>query len=168
MTDRLRPPAYQLQLLGAKHPMDMGNHVIGFGNDPTLFDQHYTSPAYAKADYEASSKTCRTYPPLRIRVDESDQSIPVRILSGAELQVTEKIPDIILHFHKASKAVTISACEIPPEKSFLFQRVMTLLYSLEVTPVRWLTQNEFLKLYDTARSQMIRKLQIARPIQKKR
>ena len=79
--------------------------------------------------------------------------IPVAILQGGEIQKTLGIPDLLLNFHAESQAVTVTICNVDPNKLRDYQITISTLYSMMAD--RSLPIDAFSTLYDRVRAEVL-------------
>ena len=168
-------------------PYSMGSALFSQMNQPktadrNLFFQNYIDPKAAARDhttimanansvYKAQGNSvvfagnCHVFPPLLVRYEDHkmnrDQYIPVEILPSGELKLTNEVPDIILNFHADSKAITVTTCNIKPEKLVDFKIVISTLYNMtETDPNQTVDVRLFTLLYDKTRYMYLRTMQM--------
>jgi len=161
---------------------DVGPVVLGLHNKSmmpsqqgSLFFKQYHVPQHAQNDHAQALMNrdgvmqqiahkmnqdvsqlgpCTVFPPLLVRFfGEKDTFIPVQVLQGGEIHDTEQVPDFILNFHTGSSGITLTVCQIPNERYFNFELAVTALYAMHSEQP--LTLQQFVKLYDQSRMQVM-------------
>jgi hypothetical protein len=110
-----------------------------------------------------SFQKCQVYPPLLIRYHDpmnskQDRYVAVKILKGGELRATTGVPDMILNFHADTHAITVTICQIDPNKIKDFELSIWALYSMFHPNVddNMVDINSFTILYDQTRYELLK------------
>jgi len=150
--------------------------------DKSLFFQNYINPRDAMKDHQTNvanvqniatnlnnppefGKRCNVFPPLLIRytpprgTPNENKFVPIELLPGGELKLTDKVPDIILNFHSDSKAITFTTCDIKREKLPDFNIFVSSVYNLhELDPNKTVDIQLFTMMYDQQRYSLLQSL----------
>lgn len=130
------------------------------------FTQSFAQPKKASEEHEFHLEqarlltkidaTCMTWPPLFVRYHgPRDKTIPVILLENGELVVTKKIPDLVLGFSAQFGSILVTICKFSKRKESIYKLTQDILFSMRSSS--YLTLEEFQKLYDVTRYEILQK-----------
>jgi hypothetical protein len=150
---------------------------VPFNN--TLFSKNYLSRNTAMIDYQKSTQNLEqmkldmklkndqrfrisedTPPPLIITYNGTqDKFIPVTVSEGGAITPTKLgLPDIMLNFHHISESINPVFFHIDPKKYKQIEIAVTVLYGMTSHNDKPISIEEFVKIYDNKRLELLRAL----------